>query len=353
MEYAKTASEEKLTGTNLTTISEYRDTAVALIELKHRFQGVVHDVTSAKGMQTAKKDRAELRTLRTILEKTRREIKAPALERCRQIDSEAKRLTEEIGSLEDPIDAQIKAEEGRAEAERIEKAMAEQKRVDEHKATIQRLRDFPLSLQGKPSEVIAHRIKAFETAGDTLCVLEEFEQEGIDAFRSAIYSAQSILATVQQREAETARLAELEAQAERSRQEREELQSRLREAEEREERRREDEARQERERVSAEERAKAEAAAAEMRARQVAEQAERDRLAAIERAEQEAAMQAERERLEVEAERLRVEAEKAEQQRIASLDLMAAVGAVVEHFKAAQRIPDCVKDLIVVWDRQS
>ena len=86
-----------------TTIQEYSATESALADLAQRFKGVVFDVTTKQGMEDAKKGRAELRTYRTDLEKMRKEIKAPALLRCNQIDSEAKRITLELESLEDPI----------------------------------------------------------------------------------------------------------------------------------------------------------------------------------------------------------------------------------------------------------
>ena len=76
-----------------TTIQEYSATESALADLAQRFKGVVYDVTTKQGMEDAKKGRAELRTYRTDLEKMRKEIKAPALLRCNQIDSEAKRFT--------------------------------------------------------------------------------------------------------------------------------------------------------------------------------------------------------------------------------------------------------------------
>ena len=48
----------------------------------------------------------------------RKEIKAPALVRCKLIDEETKRITSELLALEVPIDEQIKAEEKRLRAER-------------------------------------------------------------------------------------------------------------------------------------------------------------------------------------------------------------------------------------------
>jgi hypothetical protein len=110
------------------TIAEYNPTAATLAELAKKFAGVTYDVTTTAGMETARVDRRALVTLRTTLETKRKELKAPALERCRLIDEEAKRLTSEILKLEAPIDTVIKAEEQRKEELRQQKAREEQER---------------------------------------------------------------------------------------------------------------------------------------------------------------------------------------------------------------------------------
>lgn len=68
------------------------------------------DVSTTKGDREARAARKELVTLRTSLEAKRKELKAPALERAKLIDTEAKRIEAEIRSLEDPIDALIVAD---------------------------------------------------------------------------------------------------------------------------------------------------------------------------------------------------------------------------------------------------
>jgi colicin import membrane protein len=112
-----------------TTIEEYAKTALSLVELDRRYKGVQYDVNTKDGLLAATKARAELRTLRVALEKTRVAIKAPALKRTQEIDTEARRLTAAISELEDPIDGQIKAEETRKENERMAAEQAEQERI--------------------------------------------------------------------------------------------------------------------------------------------------------------------------------------------------------------------------------
>ena len=107
-------------------IAEYSPTEAALAELQERFGGVVWDLTTVKGNADARAARRELVTLRTNLEAKRKALKAPALEYAKRIDSEAKRIAAAIGAVEEPIDAQIKADEARREQERQARAAAAQ-----------------------------------------------------------------------------------------------------------------------------------------------------------------------------------------------------------------------------------
>lgn len=113
-----------------TSIQEYSQTAAALADLSSRFKGAVYDVSTEVGMGDAKKARNEIRGYRIGLEEKRVEIKSPALERCRLIDAEAKRITFELNALEDPIVAQINKEEGRKEAEKQAAIRAEQEKIE-------------------------------------------------------------------------------------------------------------------------------------------------------------------------------------------------------------------------------
>lgn len=107
------------------TIKEYSETEAGLARLRSAYAGQTYEVTVPAGMRLAIAARADLRDLRVTLEKRRVEIKAPALELCRTIDTEAKRITSEIIALEDPIDVQIKAEEAKRATEREAKRLAE------------------------------------------------------------------------------------------------------------------------------------------------------------------------------------------------------------------------------------
>jgi hypothetical protein len=92
-----------------TEIAEYSTTAAALAELRNMYGSAVFETKTIIGMAKAIAARRAIREPRIAVEKLRKELKAPALERCKLIDSEAKELIRQLEELEGPIDAQIKA----------------------------------------------------------------------------------------------------------------------------------------------------------------------------------------------------------------------------------------------------
>ena len=104
-------------------------TEAGLTALRVDLAGKKYDLTTVKGNDAARADRKRCVDLRTALEKQRKKLKGPALEFGRLIDAEAARITAEITKLESPIDAAIKADEDRREAERQERARLEAERI--------------------------------------------------------------------------------------------------------------------------------------------------------------------------------------------------------------------------------
>lgn len=188
-----------------TSIQEYSKADAALADLAQRFKGVVFDVTTTSGMQAARVARAELRGYRVGLEKTRVEIKAPALERCRLIDAEARRITAALTELEDPIDAQIKSEEKRKEREAMERVMAEQRRVDAIKARIATLQKWPSACVGKTGAQIAAVLADLraQVIGDDFA---EFKGEAEEVLRNVIAQVDTMCAGAEAQEAESERI---------------------------------------------------------------------------------------------------------------------------------------------------
>lgn len=254
-----------------TAIQEYSKTDAALADLAGRFKGMVYDVTTPTGMQEAKTARAEIRGYRVDLEKVRVEIKAPALERCRLIDAEAKRITAVLVELEDPIDQHIKSEERRKEREAMEAAMEKQRALDAIRARVDAIKQMPAACVGRAAveiDALVNSLLAQPIGAD----FGDFRVEAEDAKRATLSQMSAMLAGVRAQEAE----------AERINTERAEL-ARLRA----DQAARESESRA---RLEAEERAAREARAAE----EARHQAERDRLRAASEAQEATARELQR-----------------------------------------------------------
>lgn len=240
-------------------VVEYSPTQAGLATLRARLQDVAYDLSTPKGMAVAVKDRAEVRTLRTGLEKMRVEIKAPALERCRLIDAEAKRITAELVALERPIDEQIKVAEDAKAAEKARKEQAERERIAAHQAAIEEIHMAAHEGVGKSSEAIRAlilRIEGVETATN----FEELRPIAERAKSSTLDKLEALLVAAIKQELEAQLLADRLAELERLRTETEAREK------------------AERERIAAEHKAEA--------ARLAAERAELDRQQAAVRAEQ-------------------------------------------------------------------
>lgn len=188
-------------------IVEYSQTAAALAALRQKYEKVLFPVETAAGMKDALGARKELRDIRVGLEKMRKEIKAPALERCRLIDEEAKTITAQLEALEKPIDGQIKAEEARKEREKQERERLERERVAAIRAKVEGIRGLPVAMSGEPAAEIAAEIEALEqfTPGEEFAEFigdaEAAKANALDALR-AMHERQA----AQEAAAEAARL---------------------------------------------------------------------------------------------------------------------------------------------------
>ncbi len=309
-----------------TAIAEYSPSEAGLADLRHRYKDVVFDVTTTKGNAEARAARHEMVRLRSALEMKRVELKAPALERSRLIDTEANRIKKAILELEEPIDAAIKAEEQRKEAERQAKIEAEQRRVSQIQAMIDDLR-IPSVMPGS-SDGVAAMIADLEAReiGDAY---QEFAPKAQAIRDQTVASLKRMHGDALAREQEAERLAAEAALlvAERAKLDEERRAEEARIAEAR---------RIEAERTATERRIAREKAEAEEAERKRLQKIEDDRLAAERRqaqAEHEARMKAEREAAEKERYRLAVIAD--EQRR------QAAVAAAEE--RARQEVAERAK----------
>jgi colicin import membrane protein len=315
-----------------TAIVEYSATEAALADLAQRYKDVVFDVKTTAGMQVAKKGRAEIRQYRTALEAKRVEIKAPALERSRLIDAEARRITAELLALETPIDDLIKAEETRKEREKAERERKELERIERIQTAIAKVGADAAAMAGKPSGEIATALETVRAMWEAGEWAGEFQAQAQAAKEAAVATLTDLHEAAIAREAEQARikaeraeLARLRAeQAQRARDEQARIAEETRQRAEAEAAARakiEAEERAARERIEAEERkARQEREAEDRKAREAIEAEQRE--ARRKQAEEDARLKAERERVEAERraveerERKAREAEEAKQSEI-------------------------------------
>lgn len=198
-------------------IAEYSPLAAGLADLRHRFGGVVFDLSTTKGDKEARQARQELVKLRGTLEAKRKELKAPALERSRLIDDEAKRIAAEILALEQPIDEAIKAAEARREADRQARAQAEQARLDGIQKRIRAFGAFAIRAMGEPSAAIADLIRELVALEPTQPVFEEFLGTAQQAHGDALAGLRVLHDKTVPQETESRRLADERAELDRQR----------------------------------------------------------------------------------------------------------------------------------------
>ena len=302
--------------TVVTEIAEYSQTAAALADLRHRFLGIAFNVATTKGLDEAKKARQEVKGYRTALEAKRKEIKAPALERCRLIDDEAKTITAALLEIEEPIDQQIKAEEARKEAEKAAKAEAERQRVAAIRTQIDTIKNHAAFAVGKSADAILKilsGVEGFEIGED----FQEFKPEAEQAKAETLDKIKALHEAQVQHESEQARIAAERAELTRLRAEAE-AREREAAAARAEQERKDREARAEQERKDREAR---EAVEREQAAKLAAERAAHEAELRKQREAQEAELKAQREaqakadaeaRAAREAEEKRLAAERAE-----------------------------------------
>ena len=293
-----------------TQITEYSPTSAAMAELRQKYAKAVFDTSTPAGMAKAVAARRELREVRVNLEKLRKELKQPALERSRLIDAEAKMLTVQIEELEKPIDDQIKAEERRKAEEKAERERVERERIAELQLKVGEIRAIAVRCSGKPSAFIHDYMAKLEgfNPGEEFGEMQP-EAHAAKADTLAKLADMRAAALAQEAEAERLRIEREELEAQRKAQEeqaakdraelaklRAEAQARQRAAEEK--------ARIEREAIEAERRKQEEEAAA-LRAAEDAKRAEEERKAAAIRDAEEAELA--RQRAEIEEQRRAVE----------------------------------------------
>ncbi|WP_313309294.1 hypothetical protein [Stutzerimonas nitrititolerans] len=158
-------------------VAEYSQTNAALAALRAKYQ-VVPDANTEEGYAWVKAGIKELTGLRTSLETARKREKEPHLQAGRILDAEAKRITEELVSLEKPMKTAKQEVDDRIERERQERIARLQQKVDAIVA-------MPGQVRGKSSDEISAMI---DRVGEIDATHDYFDltKEAVEARQNAL-----------------------------------------------------------------------------------------------------------------------------------------------------------------------
>jgi len=186
----------------------------ALSMLKEKY-GQVPDCSTKEGYAIAKEGLAIFRTLRSKVEARRKELNSDAVDYKKRVDFEAKRITEFVVAIEEPLkearqaEDEVKAEEKRLAAEK------EEKRVAAIENDINTIRNVILDCHGKTSFELLGIIQALnateiemERFAEHTPVAEAAKIEAVKKLEELREQAMENEKADEDRKAEDARLAE-------------------------------------------------------------------------------------------------------------------------------------------------
>lgn len=191
-------------------LAEFDVTEAALAEIKEYERLEIQD---SKSEANVRKCRAVVRSMRTDVERRRKELKAPLLEHGRLIDQTAKDLTARLLPTENNLDEKIKAVEAVAEAAKAEKMAAEKARTDAILSEITRMENITATAQeyGLPSPRVQELLSDLEAFPVKPEFFEEFTDNALAAKKRDIEIVQACLDRTLKFEADQKAQAEIEA----------------------------------------------------------------------------------------------------------------------------------------------
>jgi len=141
-----------VTKKRLTPIAVYKPVTAQLVEFETKYEAIVVDCSTTKGMTAAKDSRKELRDARLNLEDLRKETKSPVIAKGRQIDAEAKNIAERLQKLESKFDTAIKEVENAKEIAKQKELDAQLAKVKEFEAREAAIleKEYELGIKERP-----------------------------------------------------------------------------------------------------------------------------------------------------------------------------------------------------------
>ena len=185
----------------------YGITDAALEDLKNAYGDLVVLVDDPIGYKDLTAAMREVRTIRTGVEKKRKELNKDAQEWIKNVNSEAARITSKIVAIENPLKENKKQIDDEIEKRKKEKALAEERRV---KAISQKINEIYLIPQGKQYSSAKELKELLEFAmniniDDTF---DEFKEKAQDAKEEVIVDIRALFNQRSEFESEQKRLEE-------------------------------------------------------------------------------------------------------------------------------------------------
>lgn len=209
-------------------LTEFEKVSAGLLDLSSRYANVVYAVQTTKGMDEAKAARLAIREPRYAVQRATDAAKKELNSIKRNVEQRAEQITSALLRLEEPVDAQIKAEEERKAAEKARKEAEELARISAIRARVEGIASAGNELVGKSSTEIheaLERISAIEIDAS----FDEFIPQAADAKDKTVSTLIRLHATAVATEEAQAALA---AQQEELQRQREEIERQRRELEE-------------------------------------------------------------------------------------------------------------------------
>lgn len=169
-----------------TEIASYDPVRAVIADLTKNYKNVIFNVTTTVGLADAKACYKEINQYSIILENARVKEKAAALAYGKFIDSEAKKISEQLDALRLPIKDQIEAETLREKREADAKAKADADRLAELEAAAKAQEEAKMAADRAK---IAEQQEAIVKAAEAIATANRIAQEKINADEHAARAA--------------------------------------------------------------------------------------------------------------------------------------------------------------------
>lgn len=226
LDAAPSADTEVLDAPAATTIAEFSASEEGLAALRKELAGVEFDVSTVAGDKAARAARLRCVQIRSAVKTAYENWNRPMLATQRAMRARMGEIETEVKAIEDPIDAQIKAEEQRKADIKAAKEAAERERLQAIQTRINLITNFAAAAAGLPAaeidvlrqrlaemplteELYEHRAgEATLLAGEVAEKLDQMHAAAVAAEAEAKRLADERAAFEEQRRQEEARAAE-------------------------------------------------------------------------------------------------------------------------------------------------